>query len=568
MINIAITGCSGFIGKKACLILKQINNFKIFELNRDKLKNIDNLFKKNKIHVFIHLIHDFKNSKNNISILEQINNCFKNNYYPDKFIYLSSWVTLFKIGYSDSYYLSKLECEKYITNNIKNYIILRPSLVCSKNNIWTNKSILYLSYGYYIHVNEVIYTIIDYINSKNANNINIISNIKSHYYNKNILNQTYTKNIAIIPKTFGFFIEDIKFDFSLENVSFECLLYQNVQSIDDIKWIHKYFKYDDYQICGYKNSFIIQKNFLVNCFNMTNYNKVIDFNNNTIIVESGISLTNILAFLKKYNRTIEHIPFFCDVSAGSCLKTNIHGISTKTSCVASCIKEFVVINKDTLFIKKYNISEIKDINYDYTILNLTFNTIPLRNIKIETITVNKSILDIDENIYLKLFNNNYGFCINWHKYDNKTHITKYNLTNMNKTTDYNFVRRHGPIINKHMINNKITDYNNGFNEYKFILFEKYFIQNINIVNIELFFPITKYNDFKNIIDKSDNNNIISIFLRFTHVDNIIYFPNTNIICWSDIAINFDYSSEFINLLNKNNEDKLFNFHSGKYNKSL
>jgi hypothetical protein len=562
MINIAITGCSGFIGKKTCLILKQINNFKVFELNRDKLKNIDDLLKKNKIHIFIHLIHDFKNQKNNIEILQKINNCFKNNYYPNKFIYLSSWVTIFKIGYNDSYYLSKIECEKYITNNIKNYIILRPSLVCSKNNIWTNKYILYLSYGYYVHVNELIYIIIDYIYCKN---VNIISNIKSHYYNKNILTESYTKNIRIIPKTFGFFIEDIKFDISLENVSYECLLYQNIKSIDDIKWIHKYFKYDEYEICGYKNSFIIQKNYLVNCFNMTNYNKIIDFNNNTIIVESGISLTDILIFLKKYNRTIDHIPFFCDVSAGSCLKTNIHGISSKTSCVASCIKEFVVINKNTLFIKKYIINEIKNINYDYTILTVTFNTIPLSNIKIETLTLNKDILDIDENIFKKLFYNNYACCLNWHKYDNKTHLTKYNLTDMNKTTNYNFVRRHIPFFNKHIISTKITDYNSAFNEYKFILFEKYFIQNINIVNIELFFPITKYNDFKQII-KNSNNNITSIFLRFTNVDNIIYFPNTNIICWSDIIVNFDYSTKFIDLINNNNQDKLFNFHSGKYNK--
>ena len=208
MLNIAITGCSGFIGKKLCFILKNINNFNIIEIYRKDLNNLNEIFKNQQINIFIHVIHDFKNAENNIKILEQINNCFKKNYYPNKFMYFSSWVTLFKIGINDSYYVSKINCEKYIKNNIKNYLIYRPPLVCCKDNIWTNKYILYLSYGYYIHVNELIFIIIDDI--ENNKNTNIILNTKSHFYNKNIFPNVLNKNISFLQKTIGFITQGYK----------------------------------------------------------------------------------------------------------------------------------------------------------------------------------------------------------------------------------------------------------------------------------------------------------------------------------------------------------------------
>jgi len=565
MIHVAVTGCTGYIGKKVCHILKKYKTLYVLEVDRKGLSQLDTLMKTHKIHVFIHLIHDFKHPENNILILRQLYTHFKNNYFPYKFIYLSSWVTLFTIGYSDAYYKSKLECEEYIQKNMQHYIVLRPPLVCSKNNIWTNRLILLCSFGYYIHVNELSFLILDYIQ---GTNVNIIRNVQSHYFSKNIFHEKFTKQIQFLPKTFGFFAQNIQFERSTEKVSFQCLLYQHITSLEDVRWVTKYFRHEYYEICGFQNSYAIRHRDPPNMFGMLNYNKILHVNEDTITVQAGLSIEQMLDFLKSRGKTIEHIPFYCNVSVAASLKTTIHGISTTSSCVASCVNEFVTIHKQTSGIfSRWKGTDIHNIDNDDIIVQITFTIIPLVTIQVESSTIKESILTMDTLKMEEYFTNNYAVCLTWNKFNNKTHLTQYNITSEKPvSTKSPFVRRHVPYLNHHWNNKIVLDYNNAFNEYKYVFLEKFFmsLRKNSIVNMEVYFPITKLSLFKSVL-QTYLDSIYSILLRFTRVDPIIFYPDTDIICWVDLITDPVHANQFIDSI-KNNPilADAIQFHSGKY----
>jgi hypothetical protein len=567
--NILVTGTTGFIGKKLLYFIKKtFSQSTIIEITRKNIDNLENILQKIKINIFIHIIHDFKNPKNNIDFIMNFDMIFKQNYYPEKFIYFSSWVTVFNMGIKDQYYLSKLQCENYIIENIKNYIILRPSLVCGFNNVWTKKIILYCSYGYYIHLNELCSYIIDYILYLEPYKI---VNMPSHFYNLNIFNKIF-KNInfsKIFQNTFNFITHDIKFSTSHEDISYECLLYQKIKTLNDVKWFIKYFKYEDYDLFVNAYSFNISHQKLKPIqIDMSNYNSILEYNDKTITVESGITLEKMLLYLNKYNKTIEHIPFFCGMSVSSCLCTDVHGMSTISSCTASCIVEFTVINKKSNKIITHDILNKNNIDFkENIIIKIKFNIIDKQNILIETLLIDDNILCIPEKKIIELFNNNYAFCINWHKSNNKTYLTTYNLTKKN-VNNINLlpVRRHVPFINVHYKKYKILSYNDALNEYKWLFGECYLFKNFfhtSVCGIEIYCSLIYYNDYSNIInDFIIKKKISSILLRFTKSDSIINFLDSNIICWFEILTNKESALELLNIIKKN-KNKYY-LHRGKY----
>jgi hypothetical protein len=233
----------------------------------------------------------------------------------------------------------------------------------------------------------------------------------------------------------------------------------------------------------------------------------------------------------------------------------------------SCIKEFETINKITNIITKYQINDYKKINDNDIIINVTFNIFPINNVLVKYFKTS-NFYDINYKFLKKLFNNNYDFCINHCNFNNETYITKYNLTQKKITNNQNFNRRHiqlSNLVNTYFNKNVVMDYNTAFNEYNWLPFEKFFLENIkiNYKNIEVYFPFFKHEDFKNILKKYTNH-IFSFMLRCTKVDNIIHIKNCKIIIWIDIIIHDNYANDFINYIKKNNCENLYNFHKGKY----
>jgi len=357
---IMVYGASGYIGTNLCNILDYEQKYYI-RITRD---NIDNVYKKinrnDKLYV-IYCIYDLINHDNNIILLKSVLKKLSR-YNVKSFIYLSSWVVLFdKYNKPCQHTKQKQNIEMFLhtqTFLMKNVVkIVRPSLVVGKEGK-LDKFINILKHfegSRFVHVYELGYLLFDIC--LHPNNYSIEHNVVSHsFYNKrlkNIIPLFIFKNI--IPSSFHFILYNLElFPKHKDNISENVFFNNKIMTTKDCYWILNNIPYPRIVGENYKKTFFNnQLNETENIFSISNYNTIITQKSSTIKVRSGMKISQLLSVLKDLNKTIGHIPEFCEMSIGATITTQVHGndffnLEHGMSCFASCIKSYDLLFKDKI----------------------------------------------------------------------------------------------------------------------------------------------------------------------------------------------------------------------------
>lgn len=592
-----IFGSSGFIGKNLVLKLQKenldyilINRKDLEDLNeiKSKLINLNNI-------TIIYLIHDFENNYNNITIIKNIIKFIKNNIIIDKFIYLSSWVTTFNMSdyKNDDYIIVKNIIEKYL-KKIKKFpiIIIRPPLVIGKNSQFQPYiNILSLSVSpYFIHVDELSHIIIHAnINEKKYNTPSYLFN--NHKFFKKI-DCVITRNI--VPKSFAFFFKEVIFPISDNILSKSMITKLIVETEYDCFWGLKYLT--NFKFVGKNQAYKLQKNNNADyqLVSFEKYSKILDYNNNTVTVQSGTTLKKILEHLIKFNKTIKHLPEYNDLSAGACIMTHIHGNSfykdDNSSLVASCIKSITIFKKINNDVFKMNILNSDDefikilfnINYNFgnfCISEVEFNVIDNINLyKIyDDIYIPNNLRILQKYIQNLLFDN-INLTVQYNKDLPKTlclwKVSKkpFNILKIRKPS-FNLRRHIHPLLRKdylHPLAMEVDTYGNILCQYQNNFIEKIIDKitskiniNINIFIIEFTCSFKKFSYIFKLLLKY---NPYSIGIRFSVVCNLLQkkYPNlinNDILCWFEFTI---FNKEYITQIKEELKDYIYFCHSGKY----
>lgn len=633
------------IGKNLCTVLDYENKqyIKITRNNINNIHNIHNIHNKlnnNELYI-IYCIHDFNNNENNIIILKNVLQSLQI-YNIKSFVYLSSWVVLFNKYpiniIPDSYTKSKIKLEHFLYQQnyiIKNIIkIVRPSLVTGKCGQFDNyiNILKHFEGARFVNVYELSYLLLNI--SMYPNNYDMEYNVPSHsFYNINYKNNiliSIFKNIIyifrnIIPSSLCFLWYNFKLYPKYKyNITENILFNNNIMSINDCYWILNNIPYPRIIGSNYKSK--IQQNSYdsENVFCILNYNQIITQTSTTIKVCSGMTISQLLYKLIPYNKTIAHIPEYCEMSIGAAITTHIHGNSffdfqNGNSCLASCIKSYDILFNNKLIHCEKDFSDT-DIFYKY-IFEEPHNKYIIINVELylqDEYTLYKNYLYL--NFYdrsldgiFKIFNTHIKTLIIptnqltiQFNIDEPNILTiwvvtkniKYNCKTYKCTSpSYNF-RRHvsyylsSPFDSIRFLT-KLFYYNILILPY-ILLFKKYYSKKNNYIEADtssnilnqfkhskleymimnIFMKYNPYLDTEFLILYTDLvetlyilyniKNVISIGIRFTISDNITkykYNVNKNqIICWVECIADIT----IINKIHKLLSSKIITYHFGKY----